>query len=364
MTLAEAFVSKRNNFTLVRLLAALAVVVSHSFYISTGLTDSEPLISSTGLSLGGHAVNVFFGISGFLILASWERHPDALRFALARLFRIMPALMVAACVMVLAGMWLTQMPVMAYLASSELEFFLLKTMTFNARATLPGVFQHQEPTDTVFMTIWTLKYEVFAYLGVLLAGLTGAIRYRLFYPAVLLLCAAAITALALSPQIATAHVSLPHFARFGSCFALGMCAWHFRRVIPVTSGWMAVSATVMLAAVATGKLHLALLYPAEIYAALWLALSPRLPVSPGFGDIDLSYGIYLYGWPISQIVQGIWPNIGIVGLSCSSMILASGVAWCSWLAVERPALRALPVALGWRRGRAPRPPALSSKSAV
>ena len=34
------------------------------------------------------------------------------------------------------------------------------------------------------------------------------------------------------------------------------------------------------------------------YLALWLALTPRLPVIPAARFGDLSYGLYIYGWPV------------------------------------------------------------------
>ncbi|GGE44763.1 acyltransferase [Agaricicola taiwanensis] len=355
MTLADAFVSKRNNFTAVRLLAALAVVLSHAFYISTGVTESEPLISSTGLSLGGHAVNLFFGISGCLILASWERHPDPLRFALARTLRIMPALIVAACVMVVSGMWLTQLPLTDYLTSSKLGAFLLKAFSFNARATLPGVFESQVPTNIVLMTIWTLKYEVAAYLGVLVFGLIGLTRSRFFYPVALTVCIAAEVALALWPEIAQKHTSLPHFARFGFCFVLGMSAWRFRAYVRLDGTLFLVAIAALATATLFGGLPRALLYPAEIYAGLWVALSPRLPVVGWLQQTDLSYGIYLYGWPISQALQVQWPGVGMPSLVALSMVLAVGAAALSWIMVERPSVRALPRMTAWAMMRATKP---------
>ena len=63
----------RNGFTGLRLALALAVVVSHAFSVATGAAGDEPLARLTGYTLGEHAVNGFFAVSGFLVTMSCDR---------------------------------------------------------------------------------------------------------------------------------------------------------------------------------------------------------------------------------------------------------------------------------------------------
>ena len=56
-----------NSFGLLRLLAACAVVISHAWTIVGGETVPEPLQTSTGFTLGWHAVNLFFSLSGLYL---------------------------------------------------------------------------------------------------------------------------------------------------------------------------------------------------------------------------------------------------------------------------------------------------------
>jgi peptidoglycan/LPS O-acetylase OafA/YrhL len=70
------------------------------------------------------------------------------------------------------------------------------------------------------------------------------------------------------------------------------------------------------------------------YGTLWLAFVPKLPV---IRHNDLSYGLYLYGWPAAQLVQqfspgGPWHNV------LWATVLAGALAAASWFAIERPAL--------------------------
>ena len=73
---------RHNNFDALRLVAAAAVVFSHSFLIVEGTQDHEPLIWLTGNQsiLGLVGVFVFFAISGFLVTQSFEQTGDAWRF--------------------------------------------------------------------------------------------------------------------------------------------------------------------------------------------------------------------------------------------------------------------------------------------
>ena len=86
-----ALARPHNNFALLRLALALAVVVSHAFSVTTGEVQDEPLARLTGFTLGEHAVNGFFAISGFLVTMSFDRRGWR-DYAVARTLRIAPAL--------------------------------------------------------------------------------------------------------------------------------------------------------------------------------------------------------------------------------------------------------------------------------
>jgi len=97
MLLSEAAAAsgRDNNFNLVRLAAATAVVVSHSFALATGDPAAEPLWSTLGITLGGLAVVAFFMTSGYLVGGSLLSNGQPIRFAVARALRIYPGLWVA-----------------------------------------------------------------------------------------------------------------------------------------------------------------------------------------------------------------------------------------------------------------------------
>jgi len=71
----------QNNFDLLRLIAATAVVFGHSFDL---LKVGEPFPSLLGLSWGTFGVLIFFSISGFLVARSWDKEPRLGAFAAKR----------------------------------------------------------------------------------------------------------------------------------------------------------------------------------------------------------------------------------------------------------------------------------------
>lgn len=79
---------KRNNFTILRLFAALAVVISHAVFLKSGNKTDEIFSGLGAYNLGEHAVNVFFVLSGLTVAASLHRSQNAFEFLIARLFRI------------------------------------------------------------------------------------------------------------------------------------------------------------------------------------------------------------------------------------------------------------------------------------
>ena len=90
MRLKDVADSRENNFNLLRIVAASAVLVSHSYPLSLGPKAAEPLSQSLGVTLGSVAVDVFFVVSGFLVTASLVRRQSSLDFIVGRFLRIFP----------------------------------------------------------------------------------------------------------------------------------------------------------------------------------------------------------------------------------------------------------------------------------
>ena len=56
---------------------------------------------------------------------------------------------------------------------------------------------------------------------------------------------------------------------------------------------------------------------------------------------DISYGMYIYGWPIQQLLAlaGVGALVPQAGFVVLTIALTAPLAWVSWRLVEKPAMR-------------------------
>ena len=81
MNLRRRLENRDNNFDVLRLVAAVLVLLSHCYPL-TG--HAEPFAELTGVTLGEVGVVMFFAMSGFLIAKSWTDEPEPGRYFFKR----------------------------------------------------------------------------------------------------------------------------------------------------------------------------------------------------------------------------------------------------------------------------------------
>ncbi len=337
-TLADALSLEKNSFNLVRLLAALAVIASHSVLIPFGNGAKEPLHALTALTLGQHAVNIFFVISGFTLARSLDTNSNLAQYAVARLLRIMPALFGFGLVFALfIGPIMTSASLGEYFLDARTWLYpILVGLQFQHTNPPPGLFESAPIAGAVNNPLWTIKYEIFAYLALGIVALAGGLKRRWFIAATLVL----FVALTRSFQPFEADGLLgPLFqaAKFGTCFLLGVMAYSMRSFVPTAAVWLIVS-------VATA----AVLWSSSFALFGYLLVDAHLAFVVGANSFgfatkwtqvnDISYGTYIYGWPIQQSVLALLPGISALMGGSISVLLAIIAGYVSWQLIERPAL--------------------------
>lgn len=341
-----------NNFGLLRLLLAVAVVFSHAFSVATGRVDDEPLAVSTGLTLGSHAVNAFFAISGYLVVMSYDRRGWR-DYVLARALRIIPGFLVATLLVSLVlGAAMTRLDLSAYLTHPQLWTFIWRTLTtFKSAAALPGVFEGN-PLQFPLGTVWTLKYEVLCYLGVLVAGLAGLLARRKLALAIwaLLVLAVILRATFLPDGSKGVETAM----RLPLIFLTGSLIYLWRDRVPLSIPGL-VGAAVGVALLSATPLYTAALYVVTAWGTLVIALAPALTRFRTEPPSDLSYGIYLYGWPVQQAFFALFPGVGIITAFWPGLAITALVAWLSWHLVEKPAMDLKRRLMGGPKGARPAP---------
>lgn len=338
-TLADILPAERNTFGLMRLMAALAVVVSHSVHLAGAPESAEPLVGLTGFSLGEHAVHLFFTISGVLIAASLMRSATLGHYIQARALRLLPGLTV--CVLVsglLIGPLVSGLGVAHYFQAAGFYRYVLLTLGLvTANAPLPGVFTQNPVPDIVNLPLWTLKYEAICYLGLLLLGVLGVMRSRALATAVLVPLLLMWVAVSAFPDTLTPGPTLLSLLRLAFSFGLGTVSYLWRDKLVLH--WWGVALALLAMTMAWGTRFAA---PADqlfvAYAVLWAASLPAGWLGAITRRNDLSYGVYIYDWLIAQTLLALVPGLSQPVLLAATLSLVLPLAALSWFLIEKPAL--------------------------
>jgi peptidoglycan/LPS O-acetylase OafA/YrhL len=321
---------RHNNFNLLRLVLALGVILSHSPELTDGDNHREPLMwLFDTIPLGFLAVDAFFLLSGYLIVQSWDQHPGAQVFLRKRILRIYPAFFVASLVCAVFVGPLGADPV-EYIAAFDISAFAVGALLLQPPV-VPPVFQGTA-LPKINLSMWTISQEFACYVLVLMAGKSGALRIRHFWLAVTL-AVLGIVAMSRVLHFNAGFLRLPVFFLCGGCFYI------YRRSIPL-DGRIALAMTAAVTvcmfswsaaelALATGGCYV-LIYLANQSSAV-LARFNRLP--------DVSYGTYLYAWPIQKLLVWYIPGISPWLVFAIAAPAATSLGAISWFAIEKPALR-------------------------
>ena len=329
-SIAEAWAGQRNNFNLMRLGAAWLVIYGHAHAI-TGIPGNDGIAWLTQLrSAGAVAVDMFFVVSGFLIAASLERN-SVRGYLVSRGLRILPALLVCVALTTFVLGPLLSTAADYWRQPTTWNYLLVNTSLLLSRFQLPGVFD-AHPTDVVNGSLWTLPNEAKLYLLLLFAWLLGLLSPKRYTP---------LWALAMLGGYALARHYWPlpdHIQKYAECtafFITGSLLWVNRERIRL-SGWLVLALVAAFAVLRdTDWSHLPY-FGLITYGTLWLGLRLRLPM---IRHTDLSYGLYLYGWPAQQLAWTLPISKTIAGNIVIATLIALGCAALSWFLVERPALR-------------------------
>jgi peptidoglycan/LPS O-acetylase OafA/YrhL len=343
---------KNNAFDFARLLFAFFVVYAHSRYLY-----GEPDILHweaarfENLHTGSIGLWGFFAISGFLVTGSYFNSKGAIDFLTKRFKRIFP------------GFWFSLL--MCALFFAPLWYFLkLKTLTgfwdINAihvwkflTTNMDALIQIQSIGDVAIDQVngpyWTIHHEISCYiiLGTILALINSLKRFQKNVQRNSIL---AIT-LGLSvirliyiyhPEFHNAYSEWfgdERFLLFLVVFMWGSTIFLYRELL--IPSWAGAFISLFILVLATKTDYLPVVFPC-CFTYLVISLCFMLPlrnISRKIGD--LSFGVYLYHWPMRLTLQmlGFQQELGLWSFIALNIICTLPLAYLSWHLIEKRFLK-------------------------
>lgn len=326
------FPTRSNSLNAIRLLLAICVIVSHAWPLG-GFGDSPRW---GGASLGHVAVAGFFAISGWLITQS-RLSSELAGYAWRRFLRIYPAFLVALLVVAFGFAPLgSALGAGSYSIADGVRHVLANAKLSISQFAVGGTPAHVPYPDVWNGSLWTLYHEAACYV---LVGLMLTLVGRRWFPASLVLAWLGLSVVEVGGPALGFHFGglTGAFLELAPFFFAGAMLFVLRERVPLHWALGAASAAGLAAVLALGA-NPVLAAPPIAYLMMWLGAA--LPLQRVGRRNDISYGMYIYAFPVQQLLVilgmarwGVVPYIGL-GIACTVPLAA-----LSWFAVERPAQR-------------------------
>ena len=337
-------IGRDNNFNLLRFFAATLVLFSHSFALVLGSSSAEPLETTLNVTFGSIAVDVFFITSGFLVTASLLHRNNILDFIQARVLRIYPALFMAIIFSTfIVGLVFTTYSARIYLNDYEVYRFFVKNIILldGIDYSLPGVFENVPFKNAVNGSLWTLPFEVKAYITLALIGTFYLVfnRYikRLYLEAFLVIIG--LSGLCLYLLNHYIYLVDPMSLKLFAMFFIGSAYYILKDKVIMSLSMFLLLGTLILLSSFDKEIFFVVYTLSIAYVVLFLAYIPY-GVIRKFNTLgDYSYGMYIYAFPIQQSVVSLLPDVSVLVMLMISFLCTLVLSILSWHMVEKKCLR-------------------------
>jgi peptidoglycan/LPS O-acetylase OafA/YrhL len=334
MKITNFLIKENNNLDLIRMILASFVILGHTIAINgkTGYWVDPIKYFFPVTYSGAIAVKLFFFISGLVVTNSCLNKNSLVYFIISRTFRILPALLFLLLFSVFfVGPIFTNISLSNYFSSLNGLEYIRNNMIFRTEYSLPGLFTKNLYNSAINGSLWSLNYEVKCYLvlicvffivggrsKLILNIVIGAIFLDTILPTRIIF-----NALDTNPEI----YFLPFSFAYGSFFAINSNKIQINLLI------ITLSFLIYFIFVGTNYQELLLIIA---FCNLIVFASSRKFILKFRPKYDISYGIYLWGFLVQQIIYfvlgQVYAGLHFLLALCTSIIFAL----ISFVFIEKP----------------------------
>ncbi|GHT82979.1 acyltransferase [Actinomycetota bacterium] len=354
---SKPFDRKKNSLNLIRLVLALTVILDHAFTLG----DYGDDITFFDVNLGAWAVTGFFCISGYLIAGS-RLNGKLGEFLIKRIARIYPGFFVVQVLTLvlfapiakllndhtLSGyMTETPTPVHYFIKNLTLSLWMENYEIGNTLSNVPAVNTWNGPLYTLFyeftsylivaiLLSWFVTKKTPVFVGIWIVGIVLQFNFQ------------RVSLWDQTLQPGTGHNVFFLLVRLVPIFLGGSIVFMVQRRFKKFYWQVALVSLIVtfavLFTVPLGEAKLGIISPFLTYVLLWFANTFTFGKVGAFTiKHDISYGVYIYGWVMQQmimlfVVNGFIPKPPIWLYDLATIELTLFFATLSWLLVERPVL--------------------------
>lgn len=324
-----------NNLDFVRIFLAISVIYGHGYFLVESHGPKEFLNQLFPFTYSGAlAVKVFFFISGMLVTNSLLKGSSPTNFVISRFFRIAPAFFITTLATAfIIGPLISNYDISGYFSSPLFSEYIKSNPITGVSYKLPGVFDSNHLASVVNGSLWTIPYEVRAYIGLLATFMVlGAGKKKT--ATLLCLFIMFIPILDLNKET---FINIPSkdSKLVISCFALGILYAVNKKRIHVS--WdIPLGLFVLHYFFNNAMLSETLFFFSACTLSLWIAsidFIKNINIKH-----DVSYGVYLWGFLVQQVVASFVGSYGVFANQLISIIISVSIGYMSFVFIERPCI--------------------------
>lgn len=331
----------KNNFNFLRFLFALMVVVSHSYPLS-GSNEREQWIhqiTDRQLNWASIGLNGFFIISGYFIFQSLQRSVSLTDYFKKRLLRIFPALVVMLLLVLLIVPFLYTGHGSLFLEKEYYTFLPNNLSLYGFQSIIKGVFDTNY-YHAINGSLWTIRYEFSLYVAL---AVLFYFRNREKLIATILFMVFVIMYLVFIffiQRVAGSKIfNLQgyHLFNLGTFFVAGsvLASLDFEKYINKSILFGLIVVAVIAIYFQSYDLVKHIVLPIIILTIGFIPI-PFFSSFDKFGD--MSYGIYIYSFPVQQTLVYLF-HLKVYMLILVSLFVSIALGYLSWHLIEKRALK-------------------------